>query len=117
MKPMKEIFCCSAQIATLIYIKIAFVRYKLERLLRYMNITIDKTKLESYIARMCPYSYRLDSGKILCEKPKEGTCNIAYIEKIELNCPYDCPHRDKYKWKQCTLGKCSIVKKVLKELE
>ena len=82
-----------------------------------MKITIDKTKLESYIARKCPYSYRLEeSGKMLCKKPKKGTCNIAYIEKIELNCPYDCPHRDEYKWKDCKLGKCSYVKNIIDEL-
>ena len=83
-----------------------------------MNITIDKTKLESYIARKCPYSYpyRLESDKMLCKKPKKGTCNIDYIEKIELNCPYDCPHRDEYKWKDCKFGKCSYVKNIIDEL-
>lgn len=82
-----------------------------------IELTIDKTRLELFLARNCPYYYPVQgSGQAMCCKKKDGACNIGFVEKIEMNCPYDCPHRQEYKWKSCTPDKCSYVKKKIKEL-
>lgn len=81
------------------------------------TITVDKEKLEALIAKKCFY-YQETNGKVpMCKKQRPNECHLDFIEKIEIECPYDCPHRDEYKWKRCTLGKCGMVKKTLKELE
>ena len=80
------------------------------------EIVVDKEKLERLISRFCPYYYPMDDGDV-CSKTQRGQCNIAFVDKIELNCPHDCPHRDEYKWKNCKHGKCDYVKKKIKEIE
>ena len=80
------------------------------------TITIDKEKLEQYLAKFCSHYYKTENGKRLCDKKKKGECNLTFVDKIEMNCPYDCPHRDEYVGRDCTLGKCSYVKNAIKEL-
>lgn len=60
------------------------------------TITVGKDKLELAIAKKCGYFQLTDTGKPLCHKPRKGECNLDVITKIELDCPYDCPHRDEY---------------------
>lgn len=81
------------------------------------TITVDKDKLELALAKKCGYFQLSDTGEPLCHKPRKGECHLDFITKIEVDCPYDCPHRDEYKWKRCTLGKCSYVKKIINDLK
>lgn len=81
------------------------------------TISIDKDKLELRIAKGCSYFSLDEGGSPLCRKQRKDECNLDFITKIELDCPYDCPHRDEYDVVACKLGKCGYVKNIIKEME
>lgn len=78
-------------------------------------ISINRKRLEEHLAQYCRYFHRIGDAS-LCDKHSSDMCGVGHIDKIIFDCPYDCPHYYDGKFHPCVFGKCTYVKKVIKNI-
>lgn len=78
-------------------------------------IAVDKDKLTDYIIDNCPLLLTTVEGSSWCHKKRDRSCLVPRYERE--HCPRDCPHMaERAEW-ECDGGKCSYVKKIIKEMK
>ena len=81
-----------------------------------MLIEVDKKKLEYFVATTCPYFQVHGSCRNECTKNKFERCQLDEWSKMDI-CPSDCPHLKDIPLRECSFGKCSVVKRAIKDLK
>lgn len=78
-------------------------------------IEVDKKKLEYFFATTCPHFLRWGECENECTKDKSKRCQLDEWTKENI-CVPDCPHFKDIPLRECSFGKCSVVKKAIKDL-
>lgn len=81
------------------------------------TLSISKVRLEEYLSRFCSHHHTMmNSDRAMCDRVRDGQCNVDMTDKIVWACPHDCPHWAETKWKDCEPQKCSYIQKAIKEI-